>query len=63
MTKEKKNSWDYQKGRYKQVNIKFFVDSDEDMLLYHFLTTSDNRAGFIKKLIKEKMWEDAYNGN
>lgn len=54
-------SWEYQKERYKQVSIKFFTELVDDMLLYHYLQKYENKSQLIKDLIKEKMWEDAYN--
>lgn len=54
-------SWKYQKGRYKQVNIKFNMEDDLDMLVYHYIVNVQNSSEFIKGLVKSKMWEDAYN--
>ena len=59
----KGKSWNYQKNRYKQVSLKFFIESDDDMLLYHYLSKFGNRSKFIKELIRNQMWEDAYNGD
>lgn len=46
----KKTSWDYQKGRYKQINIKFNMDSFIDMKVYEYLK-KENASGLIKRLI------------
>lgn len=56
-----KKSWDYQKNRYKQVSLKFFTEDDADMLLYHHLRSFDNISEYLKKLIREDMFERAYN--
>lgn len=59
---DKKSSWDYQKNRYKQIGLKFFTEDSDDMLLFHFLSTFDNKSEYIKKLICEDMWYRAYKG-
>ena len=46
----KKTSWDYQKGKYKQINIKFNMDSFIDMKVYEYLK-NENASGLIKQLI------------
>lgn len=56
---KKKTSWDYQKGKYKQVSIRFLIEDQEDMLLYHYLNRSDNITQFIKYLIRMEMFHDA----
>ena len=56
-----KKSWDYQKGRYKQLNIKFDMENDEDILLWHFLSTRSNATRLIKMLIRNELWDCAYN--
>lgn len=59
--KSNKKSWDYQKNRYKQVNIKFDVTNNGDLLLYHFITDSTkNTSALLKKLIYEEMARCAY---
>ena len=56
-----KKSWDYQKNRYKQVNIKFDANNNEDLLLYHFITDcTKNTSALLKKLIYEEMVRCAY---
>ena len=59
--KKKYRSWDYQKGRYKQLNIKFDTQNYDDAILYHYVTTrTDNTTGLIKRLIYEEMVRSAY---
>ena len=61
MPKNKK-SWDYQRNRYKQVNIKFDMKNADDALLHHFITTcTDNTTALIKELIYNEMtWRAHY---
>lgn len=54
-------SWKYQQGRYKQIGLKFFIESEDDMLLYHYICKFGNRSKFLKELIRDQMWRDAYN--
>lgn len=54
--------WKYQKGKYKQISLKFMVDNPDDMLLYHFMQMYDNKSEMIKKLIQDEMWKKAYEG-
>lgn len=57
---KKKNSWDYQKDRYKQISLKFFMEDDIDILLFHHLSSFDNKSEYLKKLIRDDMWRRAY---
>ncbi len=56
----KKTSWDYQKNRYKQLNIKFDMNDAVDGLLYHFISTQNNSTKVIKKLIYDELVRCAY---
>lgn len=56
----KKTSWDYQKNRYKQISLKFFIEDDADALLFHHLSSFDNKSEYLKKLIRDDMWRRAY---
>ena len=59
--KDKKSSWDYQKNKYKQINIKFNMNDIDDAALYHFATNVTlNTQGLIKKLLRDEMWRCAY---
>ena len=61
MSKEKKKSWEDQKNKYKQVNIKFNMDDDYDALLHWYLTVkTDNASRLIKDLIYQHIGEEAY---
>lgn len=61
MVEDKKSSWEYQKGRYKQLNIKFDMSNPEDALLYHYIANvTRNSTALIKKLIYEEMVGSAY---
>ena len=61
MMENKKKSWDYQKGKYKQVNIKFNMDDEYDALLHWYLTVkTDNASRLIKELIYDNIGEEAY---
>lgn len=54
------STWKYQKGKYKQISLKFFIDNEDDMLMYHFIKSFDNQSEKLKELIKSDMWEKAY---
>lgn len=55
-----KTSWDYQKGKYKQINIKFNMDDDHDALLHWYLTCKTaNASRLIKDLVYMKVCEEA----
>lgn len=56
----KKKSWDYQKDRYKQINIKFDMHDLDDALVYHFAANCNNTSRIIKKLLYEEMLRCAY---
>ena len=56
------SKWKYQKGKYKQITLKFAIDDDDEMLLYHFIRSYDNQSAKIKHLIKMEMWKQAYEG-
>ena len=61
MSKEKKKSWEYQKNKYKQVNIKFNMDDDYDALLHWYITVkTENASRLIKDLIYQHIGEEAY---
>ena len=60
-TNEKKKSWDYQKDKYKQINIKFNMDDEYDAMLHYYLTCkTTNATRLIKDLIYDHMAEEAY---
>ena len=60
MTKKKK-SWQYQKNRYKQVNIKFNMSDDYDAMIHWYLTVkTDNASRLIKDLIYQHIIKEAY---
>ena len=57
----RKSSWQYQKNRYKQVNIKFNMQDDYDAMLHWYLTAkTDNASRLIKDLIYNHIAEEAY---
>lgn len=59
--KAKKSSWDYQRDRYKQINIKFDMNSPDDATLYHFVSDcTRNTSGLIKQLLRDEMVRCAY---
>lgn len=53
-------AWQYQRGRYKQLNLKFFKENKEDMKIYHYLKGKQNISRYLKVLICEDMgrWHD-----
>lgn len=60
MTKKKK-SWQYQKNRYKQVNIKFNMSDDYDAMIHWYLIVkTDNASRLIKDLLFKHINEEAY---
>ena len=54
------SKWQYQKGKYKQINIQFRIDNDDEMILYHYIKQFDNQSEKIKMLIRDDLWRDAY---
>ena len=59
MKENRKTSWDYQKNRYKQINIKFNMDDDMDALLHWYLTCKTvNATRLIKDMIYQKLCEE-----
>ena len=60
MMKENKTSWEYQKGKYKQINIKFNMNDDYDSLIHWYLTCkTTNATRTIKDLVYQKICEEA----
>ena len=58
---KKKSSWQYQKNKYKQINIKFNMSDDYDAMLHWYLTTKTaNASRLIKDLIYNHIAEEAY---
>ena len=57
--KETKNekSWDYQRGTYRQINIKFNMFHYYDSRILEYLDEQENVSSFIKGLILEKIEE------
>lgn len=61
MSETTKTSWDYQKNRYKQINIKFNMEDEYDAMLHWYLTCKvDNASRLIKDLIYQHIGEEAY---
>ena len=59
--KKSKKSWEYQKGKYKQLNIKFNLENDYDAAIHHYLTCGDmNASRLIKDLLYNKLEEEAF---
>lgn len=50
----KKTSWEYQKDRYLQLNIKFKCDNSIDMKVYQYLK-ENNASETIKRLVLTKI--------
>ena len=50
----KKSSWEYQKDRYLQLNIKFKCDNSVDMRVYQYLK-ENNASETIKRLVLTKI--------
>ena len=58
---KRKSSWQYQKNKYKQFNIKFNMQDDYDVMLHWYLTVkTDNASRLIKDLIYNHIAEEAY---
>ena len=61
MSDTSKTSWDYQKDRYKQINIKFNMEDDYDAMLHFYLTCkTSNASRLIKDLVYQHIGEEAY---
>lgn len=61
MSETSKTSWDYQKDRYKQINIKFNMEDDYDAMLHFYLTCkTSNASRLIKDLVYQHIGEEAY---
>ena len=57
---ENKTSWEYQKDRYKQINIKFNMDDDQDALIHWYLTVkTTNATRLIKDFVYQLICEEA----
>ena len=56
-----KSSWHYQKGKYKQINIKFNTCHYYDVKILDHLERTNNVSSYIKGLILDKIAEDAGN--
>lgn len=41
-------SWKYQKGRYKQISLKFNMDNDSDVVVYEYLSNCRNISQTIR---------------
>lgn len=50
----KKTSWEYQKDRYLQLNIKFKCDNSIDMKIYQYLK-ENNASETVKSLVLTKI--------
>ena len=58
---KKKTSWQYQKNKYKQINIKFNMFDEYDAMLHWYLTAkTDNTSRLIKELVYNHIAEEAY---
>lgn len=61
MMSDKKTSWQYQKNKYKQVNIKFNMTDDYDAMIHWYLTVKTaNASRLIKELVYNHIAEEAY---
>ena len=61
MENKKKTSWQYQKNKYKQVNIKFNMFDEYDAMIHWYLTAkTDNASRLIKDLVYKHIAEEAY---
>ena len=61
MLNNKKTSWQYQKNKYKQVNIKFKMFDEYDAMIHWSLTAkTDNASRLIKELVYNHIVEEAY---
>ena len=56
-----KSSWDYQRGKYKQINIKFNTRHSYDVKILDHLERTNNVSSYIKGLILDKIAEEAGN--
>lgn len=58
--KKNKTSWEYQKGKYNQINIKFNMSDDREALLHWYLTCKTvNASRLIKDLVYQQICEEA----
>ena len=53
-----KKSWDYQRGKYKQINLKFNMAHYYDCKIIIYLEQKENVSSFIKALILDRMEVD-----
>ncbi len=61
MENNKKSSWEYQKNKYKQLNIKFNMSDDYDAMLHWYLAVkTENASRLIKDLVYNHIAEEAY---
>lgn len=59
MENKKKSSWQYQKNKYKQVNIKFNMLDEYDAMLHWYLTAKTTN---VSRLIKELVYKHIAEG-
>ena len=52
--RENKTSWEYQKGKYKQINIKFNMDNDYDALIIKYANEADIDPALVKAFIRKE---------
>ena len=57
--KQNKKSWDYQRGKYKQINLKFNMAHYYDCKIISYLEQKENVSSFIKTLILDRMEVDS----
>lgn len=50
-----RSNWSWQKGTYRSYNLKFRLDSDQDVIQY--LDQQENKQNLIRNLIRKHMQE------
>lgn len=57
--RQNKKSWDYQRGKYKQINIKFNMLNHYDCKIISYLEQKENVSSLIKALLLERIEQEA----
>ena len=57
--RQNKKSWDYQRGKYKQINIKFNMLNHYDSKIISYLEQKENVSSLIKALLLERIEQEA----
>ena len=55
INRSNRSNWAWQKGTYRSYNLKFRLDTDQDVIQY--LDKQENKQNLIRNLIRKHMME------